>query len=139
MAYANDLFNTGVFHPKTLEFTDINAARLEFVAGRIALYPEGFGQPWADFARRGLRSNPPQTFYPLPPFPAADGGTPQHYLGPGLHCRQRLEEGQSGPYSRDAADHGFSGVAVWERGGPADQLRPARTSTTRSTPVASSR
>jgi putative aldouronate transport system substrate-binding protein len=92
VAYANDLFNAGVYHPKTLEFTDINAARLEFVAGRIALYPEGFGQPWADFARRGLRSNPPQTFYPLPPFPAADGGTPQHYLGPGFIAANALKK-----------------------------------------------
>ncbi len=92
VAYANELYNAGVYHPKTLEFTDINAARLEFVSGRIALYLEGFGQGWADFARRGLLATPPQTFYPLPPFPAADGGTPQHFLGAGFIATNALKK-----------------------------------------------
>jgi hypothetical protein len=69
-----DLFQAGVFHPNTLSYTDINAARLALVAGQFVLYPEGFGQPWQDFWRRGLQHNPPINFLPLPPFPAHDGG-----------------------------------------------------------------
>jgi putative aldouronate transport system substrate-binding protein len=84
IAYVRDLYVAGVFHPKTLNYTDINAARLDFVGGAFALYPEGYGQPWQDFWRRGLQNQPPHNFIPLPPFPAHDGGTPQHFLGPGF-------------------------------------------------------
>jgi putative aldouronate transport system substrate-binding protein len=84
VGYVRDLVAAGVFHPSTLNFADINAARLEFVAGHFSLYPEGFGQPWQDFWRRGLRNNPPYNFVPLPPFAAHDGGKPQHFLGPGF-------------------------------------------------------
>jgi putative aldouronate transport system substrate-binding protein len=82
--YVRDLFASGLFHPKTLNYADINAARLEFVAGKFVLYPEGFGQPWQDFWRRGLRNTPPYNFIPLPPIAAHDGGKPQHFLGPGF-------------------------------------------------------
>jgi putative aldouronate transport system substrate-binding protein len=84
VGYVRDLVAAGVFHPSTLNFADINAARLEFVAGHFSLYPEGFGQPWQDFWRRGLRNTPPYNFVPLPPFAAHDGGKPQHFLGPGF-------------------------------------------------------
>lgn len=84
VGYVRDLNAAGLFHPKTLNYADINAARLEFVAGRFVLYPEGFGQPWQDFWRRGLKNNPPYNFLPLPPFPAHDGGKPQHFLGAGF-------------------------------------------------------
>jgi putative aldouronate transport system substrate-binding protein len=84
IAYVRDLNASGLFHPKTLNYADINAARLEFVAGKFSLYPEGFGQPWQDFWRRGLRNNPPYNFIPLPPFAAHDGGKPQHFLGAGF-------------------------------------------------------
>jgi putative aldouronate transport system substrate-binding protein len=56
VAYVADLARSGLFHPKTLNYADINAARLDFVGGRFALYPEGFGQPWQDFWRRGLKT-----------------------------------------------------------------------------------
>lgn len=84
VGYVRDLNAARLFHPKTLNYADINAARLEFVAGRFVLYPEGFGQPWQDFWRRGLKNNPPYNFLPLPPFPAHDGGKPQHFLGAGF-------------------------------------------------------
>jgi putative aldouronate transport system substrate-binding protein len=90
--YARDLFAAGLFHPKTLNYGDINAARLDFVAGKFALYPEGFGQPWQDFWRRGLRNSPPYNFIPLPPFPAAVGGQPQHFLGPGFIATNALKK-----------------------------------------------
>jgi putative aldouronate transport system substrate-binding protein len=92
IAYVRDLAAVGLFHPKTLNYGDINAARLDFVAGRIALYPEGFGQPWQDFWRRGLRNNPPYNFIPLPPLPAYDGGKPQHFLGPGFIATNALKK-----------------------------------------------
>ena len=88
--------SAGVFHPKTLNYADINAARLDFVAGKFALYPEGFGQPWQDFWRRGLRNNPPHNFMPLPPFPAVRrrqaAALPRHRV----HRHQRAEEGRAG-------------------------------------------
>lgn len=58
-----------------------------------ALYPEGFGQPWQDFWRRGLKNTPPYNFIPLPPFPAHDGGTAQHYLGPGFIATNAIKQG----------------------------------------------
>jgi putative aldouronate transport system substrate-binding protein len=82
--YVRDLYVAGLFHPNTLNYGDINAARLNFVGGRFVLSPEGFGQPWQDFWRRGLKNSPPYNFVPLPPFPAHDGGKPQHFLGPGF-------------------------------------------------------
>jgi putative aldouronate transport system substrate-binding protein len=84
VGYARDLWASGLYHPNTLNYADINAARLDFVAGRFALYPEGFGQPWQDFWRRGLKNNPPHNFIPLPPFAAQQGGKPTHFLGPGF-------------------------------------------------------
>src|SRR5262249_44625992 len=90
--YVVDLYKSGVFHPKTLNYPDINAARLEFVAGQFVLYPEGFGQPWQDFWRRGLRNSPSYNFTPLPPFAAHDGGKPQHFLGAGFIATNALKK-----------------------------------------------
>jgi putative aldouronate transport system substrate-binding protein len=84
VGYARDLWASGLYHPNTLNYSDINAARLDFVGGKFALYPEGFGQPWQDFWRRGLKNNPPYNFIPLPPFAAQQGGKPTHFLGPGF-------------------------------------------------------
>lgn len=91
IAYVRDLYVSGVFHPKTLNYADINAARLDFVAGKFVLYPEGFGQPWQDFWRRGLRSSTPYNFVPLPPFPAHDGGKGQHFMVPGFIATNALK------------------------------------------------
>jgi putative aldouronate transport system substrate-binding protein len=92
VGYVRDLWATGVFDPDTLNYGDINAARLNFVAGKFVLYPEGFGQPWQDFWRRGLLRTPPNNFLPLPPFPAHDGGKPQHMLGPGFIATNALKK-----------------------------------------------
>jgi len=90
--YVRDLVASGVFHPSTLNYADINAARLNFVGGKFVLYPEGFGQPWQDVWRRGLKNNPPYNFIPLPPFPAHDGGKPQHFLGAGFIAANALKK-----------------------------------------------
>jgi putative aldouronate transport system substrate-binding protein len=92
VAYDADLYAAGLYHPKTFNYSDINAARLEFVAGKFALYPEGFGQPWQDFWRRGLRNNPPYNFIPLPPFAAQAGGKPTHFLGAGFIATNALKK-----------------------------------------------
>ncbi len=92
IAYARDLVVAGVFHPNTAQYTDINAARADFVSGRFVLYPEGFGQPWQDFGRRGLLHNPPFTFAPLPPFAAHAGGKPTHFLGAGFLVGNALKK-----------------------------------------------
>jgi putative aldouronate transport system substrate-binding protein len=92
VGYARDLFASGVYHPNSLNYADINAARLDFVGGRFALYPEGFGQPWQDFWRRGLKNTPPYNFIPLPPFAAQAGGKPTHFLGPGFLSTNALKK-----------------------------------------------
>jgi hypothetical protein len=66
-----------------LSYNNINSARADFVAGKWIVYPEGFGNPWNDFWRRGLQRNPPVNFLALPPFPAHDGGKPTHFLSAG--------------------------------------------------------
>jgi putative aldouronate transport system substrate-binding protein len=95
IAYVRDLFVAGLFHPNTLNYGDINAARLNFVGGKFLLYPEGFGQPWQDFWRRGLKNSPPYNFVPPPPFPAHDGGTPQHFLGAGFIAANAFKQASS--------------------------------------------
>jgi putative aldouronate transport system substrate-binding protein len=84
VAYVGDLVGAGLFHPDTLSYNNINSARADFVAGKWAIYPEGFGNPWNDFWRRGLQRNPPVNFLALPPFAAHDGGKPAHFLSPGF-------------------------------------------------------
>jgi putative aldouronate transport system substrate-binding protein len=93
VGYARDLYASGLYHPNSLNYSDINAARLDFVGGRFALYPEGFGQPWQDFWRRGLKNNPAYNFIPLPPFAAQQGGKPTHFLGPGFLSTNALKKG----------------------------------------------
>jgi putative aldouronate transport system substrate-binding protein len=83
VAYTRDLVAAGLFSPDTLNYNNINSARADFVAGKWAIYPEGFGNPWNDFWRRGLQRNPPVNFVALPPFPAHDGGKPTHFLSAG--------------------------------------------------------
>jgi putative aldouronate transport system substrate-binding protein len=92
IGYVRDLYVAGLFHPNSLNYGDINAARLNFVGGKFVLYPEGFGQPWQDFWRRGLKNSPAYNFVPLQPFPAHDGGTPQHFLGPGFIATNALKQ-----------------------------------------------
>jgi putative aldouronate transport system substrate-binding protein len=93
VGYARDLFSAGLYHPNSLTYADINAARLDFVGGRFALYPEGFGQPWQDFWRRGLKNAPAYNFIPLPPFAAQAGGKPTHFLGAGFLSTNALKKG----------------------------------------------
>ncbi len=93
VGYARDLYASGLYHPSSLNYADINAARLDFVGGRFALYPEGFGQPWQDFWRRGLKNSPAYNFIPLPPFAAQQGGKPTHFLGPGFLSTNAFKKG----------------------------------------------
>jgi putative aldouronate transport system substrate-binding protein len=83
VGYVRDLVAAGVFSPDTLSYNNINSARADFVAGKFVLYPEGFGNPWNDFWRRGLLRTPPVNFLALPPFAAHDGGKPTHFLSTG--------------------------------------------------------
>ncbi len=82
VGWLRDLVSAGLFHPNVLQY-NLNSARADFIAGRFIIYPEGFGNPWNDFWRRGRALNPPVDFHPLKPFAAHDGGKAQHFLGPG--------------------------------------------------------
>ncbi|MBV9896734.1 MAG: hypothetical protein JO020_21425 [Chloroflexi bacterium] len=89
--YLRDLVAAGLFHPNSLNY-NLNSRRADFVAGRMAILPEGFGNPWNDFWGRGLKENPPINFHPLPPFPAQEGGKPVHYLSVGFQSATALKK-----------------------------------------------
>lgn len=91
VGYVRDLVSAGLFSPNTLTY-NVNSARADYIAGHWVLYPEGFGQPWQDFWRRGLQQTPPINFLPLPPFPATDGGALQHYLTVGYQGTTALKQ-----------------------------------------------
>jgi putative aldouronate transport system substrate-binding protein len=91
VGYVRDLVGMSLFHPNVLSY-NINSARADFIAGRFIVYPEGFGNPWNDFWRRGLQQTPPVNFLLIPPFAATDGGTPQHYLSVGYQATTALKK-----------------------------------------------
>jgi len=91
VSYVRDLVGLGLFSPNVLNY-NINSARADFIAGRWVVYPEGFGNPWNDFWRRGLQQNPPVNFLVIPPFPAQDGGKPTHYLSVGYQATTALKK-----------------------------------------------
>jgi putative aldouronate transport system substrate-binding protein len=82
VGYVRDLVRLNLFSPNVLNY-NINSARADFIAGRWIVYPEGFGNPWNDFWRRGLQQTPPVNFLLIPPFAAHDGGKPTHYFNVG--------------------------------------------------------
>lgn len=90
-SYLHDLVAAGMFHPNSLNY-NLNSRRADFVAGRMAILPEGFGNPWNDFWGRGLQQNPPVNFHPLAPFPAQAGGQPMHCLSVGFQLATALKK-----------------------------------------------
>jgi putative aldouronate transport system substrate-binding protein len=83
MAYVRDLVVAGVYHPDALTIADSTRARDAFIGSKFVLDVETFGNAWQDGWTRGPRLNPPVTPAAVLPFPAHDGGKPQHFFGRG--------------------------------------------------------
>jgi putative aldouronate transport system substrate-binding protein len=83
LAYVRDLVVSGVFHPDALTIADSTRARDAFIGSKFVLDVETFGNAWQDGWTRGPKQNPPVVPQAVLPFPAHDGGKPQHFLGKG--------------------------------------------------------
>ena len=92
VGYVRDLYAAGVFHPDSLVTTDNTAAGTAFTAGKFAILVQGYAGTWQQQWFRGLALNPPNTFMPLGPFPAQDGGKPSVYLGSGVSITTGLKK-----------------------------------------------
>ena len=79
LAFVNDLWNAGVFHPNTLTYTSIDASRGDYSAGKFVIWLDQFGNGWQLFWRKGLQSNG-YNFNIIPPFSAHAGQKPQFFL-----------------------------------------------------------
>jgi putative aldouronate transport system substrate-binding protein len=84
MVYVRDLVASGVYHPDALTIADSTIARNGLIGSRYVLDVETFGNAWQDAWTRGPKLNPPVTPQAVLPFPAYDGGKPQHYFGRGF-------------------------------------------------------
>jgi putative aldouronate transport system substrate-binding protein len=74
LAYTRDLWTAGVFFPDALTTTS-SENKVNLVAGRFAVYPDGWFSYPAEYWDKGLRLNPPVKFRTLHPF-SHDGGAP---------------------------------------------------------------
>ncbi len=74
LAYTRDLWSAGLFFADALTTTSSDNKR-NLVAGRFAVYPDGWFSYPAEYWDRGLKLNPPAQFRTLHPF-SFDGGTP---------------------------------------------------------------
>lgn len=79
LAFLNDLWNAGVFHPNTLTYTSIDASRGDYAAGKFVIWLDQFGNGWQLFWRKGLQSSG-YNFNIIPPFSAHAGQKPQFFL-----------------------------------------------------------
>ncbi len=84
MNYVRDLVVSGVFHPDSLTIADSTRARDSLIGSKFVLDVETFGNAWQDGWTRGPKLNPPVTPQAVLPFPAHDGGKPQHFFGRGF-------------------------------------------------------
>jgi putative aldouronate transport system substrate-binding protein len=84
MAYVRDLITSGLYHPDSLTIADSTRARDALIGSKFVLDVETFGNAWQDGWTRGPKLNPPVTPQAVMPFPAKDGGKPQHFFGRGF-------------------------------------------------------
>jgi putative aldouronate transport system substrate-binding protein len=74
LAYTRDLWASGLFYADALTTTS-SENKLNLVAGRFAVYPDGWFSYPAEYWDRGIKLNPPVKFRTLHPF-SNDGSTP---------------------------------------------------------------
>jgi putative aldouronate transport system substrate-binding protein len=80
VSFIKDLFNAGVYHPNTMQYTSGPNARTDFAGGRWTLWLDGFATAWSDPWRRARQAPTPFEVHMVPPFAARDSGKPQHFF-----------------------------------------------------------
>jgi putative aldouronate transport system substrate-binding protein len=79
VAYARDLFASGVYHPDSLSMASNVIARTQFYARKFAVHRDPING-WQDAWRHALQASPAFDVRPIPLFPAHDGGKTSHYV-----------------------------------------------------------
>ncbi|HLZ28671.1 MAG TPA: extracellular solute-binding protein [Chloroflexota bacterium] len=92
VAYARDLFASGVFHPDSLNMASNVIARTQFYAGKFAVHRDPING-WQDAWRHALQAAAPFDVRPVPLFPAHDGGKLQHFVTGGHLWATALKKG----------------------------------------------
>jgi putative aldouronate transport system substrate-binding protein len=92
VAFVRELVASGVYHPDSMTYADLNGNRAAFLAGKIVINEETFGVAWQDIWVRGPRLNPPVNPQAMAPFPAQEGGQAQHYFGRGYLATTALKK-----------------------------------------------
>jgi putative aldouronate transport system substrate-binding protein len=92
VAFLRDLVASGVYHPDSMTYADLNGNRAAFLASKIVINQETFGVAWQDIWVRGPRLNPPVEPQPIAPFPANEGGKAQHFFGRGYLATTALKK-----------------------------------------------
>jgi putative aldouronate transport system substrate-binding protein len=92
VAYVRDLYASGVFHPNSTTFASGVIARAQFSAGKFGIWLDPING-WQDAWRQALQSSQPFDVHLIPPFPAHDGGKPQHNVTGGHLWATALKKG----------------------------------------------
>jgi putative aldouronate transport system substrate-binding protein len=78
LGYVRDLYASGVFHPNSTTYASGVVARAQFAIGKFGIWLDPVNG-WQDAWRQALQSPQPFDVHMIPPFPAHDGGKPQHF------------------------------------------------------------
>jgi putative aldouronate transport system substrate-binding protein len=95
VAYVRDLIASGLYHPdfiQNLANATSTGATQTFAAGHAAVIVYTFGVNWSTLWSTAHAAQPPVDFLPLGLFPAHDGGTPGHFLGPGFIATNGMKQ-----------------------------------------------
>jgi putative aldouronate transport system substrate-binding protein len=79
LGWVRDLYASGVFHPNSTSFASGVVARGQFAGGKFGMWLDPING-WQDAWRQALQSSQPFDVHMVPPFPAHDGGKPQHFV-----------------------------------------------------------
>jgi putative aldouronate transport system substrate-binding protein len=79
VAYARDLWASGVFHPNSTSWASNVIARAQFAGSHFVVHRDPING-WQDSWRQALSTAQPFDVRPLPVFPAQDGGKLQHFV-----------------------------------------------------------
>jgi putative aldouronate transport system substrate-binding protein len=79
VAYARDLWSSGVFHPNSTSWASNVIARAQFAGSKFVVHRDPING-WQDSWRQALNSAQPFDVRPLPVFPAQDGGKLEHFV-----------------------------------------------------------
>lgn len=93
VAYMRDLWNDGVFHPNTGQYSSNVVARGEFAAGKWAVWHDAFNVGWSDAWRRARTGPAPFDVHLITPFAAHAGGKAGQFVGSGTLGATSLKKG----------------------------------------------